>query len=256
MLRPKSLLALLVALVVASGFAWLAQWQLGNAVQAQTAQAYDSENVVPLRSVNVPGEPLDDIAAGHRVQVEGALTGDTQTVINRQREDGAIGYWLVTRAVVGGADAPVNLAVVVGWAADEQQITVAAQKLQGVAGESAVYTGRYNPTEPPQRSSATGYGDRLATVAPAQLINIWGAEAVSASYSGFLVLEPETQLLQELGLERIHSRAPQQATELNWLNLFYAIEWVLFACFAVYFWVRIMRDTWEKEHELRLAPAL
>ena len=44
---------------------------------------------------------------------------------------------------------------------------------------------------------------------------------------------------------------PKAPETLNLLNLFYAIEWVVFAGFAIYFWVRLCRDAWEKEHELK-----
>ncbi|KZX22122.1 hypothetical protein [Rathayibacter tanaceti] len=36
---------------------------------------------------------------------------------------------------------------------------------------------------------------------------------------------------------------------LNWLNVFYAIEWVVFAGFALYLWFRLVRDAWEREAE-------
>lgn len=39
---------------------------------------------------------------------------------------------------------------------------------------------------------------------------------------------------------------------INWLNLFYAVEWVVFAGFAIFFWYRLVRDDWEKIHELKL----
>jgi hypothetical protein len=33
----------------------------------------------------------------------------------------------------------------------------------------------------------------------------------------------------------------------NLLNIFYAIEWVLFAGFAVFLWYRLVKDAWEAE---------
>jgi surfeit locus 1 family protein len=37
--------------------------------------------------------------------------------------------------------------------------------------------------------------------------------------------------------------------QFNWLNVFYAIEWVVFAGFAVFLWFRLVRDAFEREHE-------
>jgi hypothetical protein len=40
------------------------------------------------------------------------------------------------------------------------------------------------------------------------------------------------------------------------LNIFYAIEWVVFAGFAVFLWYRLVRDAWEREEELREEAAI
>ena len=42
---------------------------------------------------------------------------------------------------------------------------------------------------------------------------------------------------------------PSQEVSLNLLNIFYAIEWVIFAGFAIYLWYRLVRDVVEKEAE-------
>jgi hypothetical protein len=33
------------------------------------------------------------------------------------------------------------------------------------------------------------------------------------------------------------------------LNLFYAMQWVIFGVFALYLWWRLVRDEWEREAE-------
>ena len=47
----------------------------------------------------------------------------------------------------------------------------------------------------------------------------------------------------------ISSPPPEQSVELNWLNIFYAVEWVVFAGFAVYLWYRLVRDAVERERD-------
>ena len=47
----------------------------------------------------------------------------------------------------------------------------------------------------------------------------------------------------------ISSPAPSEGSRVNWLNIFYAIEWAVFAGFAFYLWYRLARDAWEKEVE-------
>jgi hypothetical protein len=51
------------------------------------------------------------------------------------------------------------------------------------------------------------------------------------------------------GLVAIDSPAPTEGSSVNWLNIFYAVEWAIFAGFAFYMWYRLARDAWEKEVE-------
>jgi membrane protein implicated in regulation of membrane protease activity len=53
------------------------------------------------------------------------------------------------------------------------------------------------------------------------------------------------------GLVAIDSPPPIQQQTVNWLNIFYAAEWAIFAGFAVFFWYRLVKDAKEKEDELR-----
>ena len=52
------------------------------------------------------------------------------------------------------------------------------------------------------------------------------------------------------GLVAIDSPAPAEGSSVNWLNIFYAIEWAIFAGFAFYMWYRLAKDAWEKEIEV------
>jgi len=51
------------------------------------------------------------------------------------------------------------------------------------------------------------------------------------------------------GLSTIGTEPPPTESELNWLNLFYAMQWVIFGVFALYLWWRLVRDEWEREAE-------
>ncbi len=51
------------------------------------------------------------------------------------------------------------------------------------------------------------------------------------------------------GLEDISSPAPDEQSPVNWLNVFYAVEWAIFAGFAFYLWYRLAKDAWEREVE-------
>ena len=51
------------------------------------------------------------------------------------------------------------------------------------------------------------------------------------------------------GLEAIASPPPEESVELNWLNVFYAVEWAVFAGFAIFLWYRLVRDAVERERD-------
>ena len=72
MLRPRWIGALVFALLLAGGFAWLGQWQLERAVAAGTVVDVPSETVLPLAQVAKPGGPIKDTATGQYVSVAGS----------------------------------------------------------------------------------------------------------------------------------------------------------------------------------------
>jgi hypothetical protein len=51
------------------------------------------------------------------------------------------------------------------------------------------------------------------------------------------------------GLDAIYSPPPIVQNTVNWLNIFYAAEWAIFAGFAIFLWYRVMKDAWEKQRE-------
>ena len=63
-------------------------------------------------------------------------------------------------------------------------------------------------------------------------------------YGGYVVLDGEA-----LGLGEIEAPPPSKEVSLNLLNIFYAIEWVIFGGFAIFLWWRLVRDVYEKERD-------
>ena len=84
----------------------------------------------------------------------------------------------------------------------------------------------------------------MTTLSEAALVNIWQETASPEIYSVNLIASEAPA-----GLEEIYAPRPESQTTVNWLNIFYAAEWVVFAGFAVYFWYRLGRDAWEREAE-------
>jgi hypothetical protein len=105
---------------------------------------------------------------------------------------------------------------------------------------TTIVIGRYVPTESPQQSNFMD--GEMSTVAIPELLNLW--ESPGPVYGGYVVLASAPA-----GLSTIGTEPPPTESELNWLNLFYAMQWVIFGVFALYLWWRLVRDEWEREAE-------
>ena len=238
--RPRWIAALLLALAIAAGFAALGQWQLGRAVDTAIVQNDDSEQVVALSSFATPQSPVTGDQVGRKATVTGALVPGDFTVLADRRNGDVYGSWLVGRLRL---DDGSSLAVAVGWAADP---ATAAAAESGLGTASTTWTGRYLPSESPEQSDFE-HGVQSAMAVP-QLINQW-TQYDGDVYGGYLV-----SASAPAGLTPIDSPPPAREATLNWLNIFYAVEWALFAGFAIYLWYRLVRDALEREREEAETP--
>lgn len=258
MRRPLWILALLLALAVAGGFAWLGQWQMGIAVRTMDQEVLDTETVRPLADVSDLAKGVTEDAAGVVVEVSGELVSGDYRVVSPRENAGETGAWVVGHLVTQNPEA-AHLAVALGWAPTEE---AAAEKIPTLDANPDLVTeqmleGRYMPPEGPTIPKPDADPQAMHTMIPAHFANVWsGVDA--PVYSGYLVLHPDgatADALAEAGLDTIDSVPPLPPEKVNWLNVFYAIEWVVFAGFAVFFWFRLTRDAWEKEHELMILEA-
>jgi len=264
MVRPQWIAALILALAVAGGFAWLGQWQLGSAIRTDTSSVEQSEQVRPIDELTGPGVPVSDTAAGMVVRVAGRFVPGDFEVVEQRKNDGNVGAWvtghLEVRDPESNGEVIGGLAIAVGWAPTAHDAAHAIERLEstiiadGGGGEALELEGRYMPSDAAELPKPDADPTRITSMVPAQLVNLW-SEHGGPSYAGYVVLHPAAgaqSLLSDAGLAAIDSVPPLPEDTINWLNLFYAVEWVVFAGFAVFFWVRLTRDAWEKEHELKL----
>ncbi|HEX4057347.1 MAG TPA: SURF1 family cytochrome oxidase biogenesis protein [Galbitalea sp.] len=239
--RPRWIIALLLALAVAAGFALLGQWQIGRAVQNATVVKYPTEKVVPLARVATPQKEVTDRAAGQMVSLVGRrVAGDTYVVSDRPNF-GVTGYWVIGHVVAANG---ASVALALGWAKTRAEADAAAAVLRAGA-PTATIVGRYQPTEPPDQDDFEH--NVVSVVSIPWLINEWKV-VTPVAYGGYIVDKTAPP-----GLSTIQSVRPLDNVTLDWLNLFYAIEWAVFAGFAIYLWYRLVRDAWEREEEDREA---
>jgi surfeit locus 1 family protein len=228
--RPRWIAALVLALGIAAGFAALGQWQLGRSVDNAQTVEIDTETAVPLASIAEPGRGMTEDELGRVVTVTGSLVpGDTVVLSGRGDGRGGSGDWIVGHLVT---DDGVSLAVALGFTDDD-----AAASDGAGAGQ---WVGRYQLSEEPQSSDFENGEHRALSVA--DLVNLWADPG--PVYAGYLVLAEPLP-----GLDPIVAAPPEREVTLNLLNVFYAIEWVLFGGFAIYLWYRLVRDAVEREEE-------
>jgi surfeit locus 1 family protein len=232
---PRWIAALLLSLAIAAGFAALGQWQLGRSVDNATVVDIDTETAVLLDEIAQPAAGVSEEQAGRTVSVTGELViDDTVALPDRPDGLGGTGTWLVGHVVTPDG---VSVAVVLGSTQGGSGIGLFDDSNPDPRRD---WVGRYLPSEDPQASDfENGIHN---SVAVSELVNLWAEPG--PVYGGFIVLaEPYA------GLDPIRAEAPVREATLNLLNVFYAIEWALFAGFAIYLWYRLVRDAVERQQE-------
>lgn len=240
LLRPRWLGMLLLCLVVAGVFAWLGQWQLARAIDTDPPEPGATEQVVPLTDVVEPGSYLAESSGGQRVETTGTWVPEDFIVVSGRFNGGVEGYWVTGQLRVAER---TSIAVALGWAPTREQADAAASALAQQGAADAAITGRIIDDEGvtvPPRSDP----DELDRMSPAALLSRWHDTEQLDVYRPYLA-----SVSAPSGLIDIDSPAPAEKSTVNWLNIFYAAEWVIFAGFAFYLWYRLARDAWERELE-------
>jgi len=238
--RPRWIGMLLFALAVAALFAWLGHWQLDRSVESLKPLSTGSETRKVLSDITKPQTEFLDKNTGQKVSVAGSFVPGDFTVVSDRVQQGqsATGYWLVGRFVDSADQA--SLVVAVGWGATHADAVKAIPSVP-VAPVVTHLAGRYLPSEAADDGKFTA--GRLTVVSVPQLINQW-PNVSGDVFNGYVVDGRGWG-----GLAAIYSPAPIDKATLNWLNVFYAVEWAVFAGFAIFLWFRLVKDTFERELE-------
>lgn len=246
MVRPRWILALLLAMVVAAGFAYLGKWQLGRAIQSAQPLTAPTEQVKEFTTQIRPGAVVLDSRIGQRVRLEGRFVTDDYSLIADRLNRHKTGWWVVghftldQKTARGQAEA---VAIARGWAPTRSAAQSALRRLAAQSATQETLTGRMLPTEAPVVPPAHMSPKTMTMVAAADLVNRWHGMDDAVVYSVYVVEHGAVP-----GLDEIYSPPPIEQQSLDLLNVFYAIEWAVFAGFALYLWYRVVRDYWEREY--------
>lgn len=204
---PKWIGGLLIALAAASLFAWLGQWQLGRAVESNKPI-----EIVKSETVSVMLDTKNVFIVSNRIQ------------------NSKNGFWVVanSKTQTGG-----SVILALGWTEKIETAEQVRTNLMGSAIAQAFLpvTGSTLPSEAPLKSINQHTFESVST---AQLANIVGSEM---RYDYLAVTDHAVpDELQEI------SAGISQEAGVNWLSAFYAVEWAVFAGFAVFMWWRLLKD--------------
>lgn len=248
-LKPRWIAGLVFALVLSGVFVLLSQWQLSRSTQHEPPAPSSLEEVKPLVDVLQPGQFFPGSVSDQMVSATGSYDPAKQVLVEGRLHDGHKGYWIVSAfavenapTITGAAASPQTwIPVARGWVAEP------AQAGPPPSGTLTV-TGRLLPSEAPLPNVDAGEG-RASAVAVAELINKWEV----SSYPGFIAATSEaaggaTVPLDD-AVKPLNVPAQPPAQQINWLNLFYSVEWVVFAGFALYIWWRMVADDHRRDLE-------
>ncbi|MET3718976.1 MULTISPECIES: SURF1 family protein [unclassified Arthrobacter] len=254
-LKPRWIAGLVFAIVVSGVFVLLSQWQFGRSLQPEVPVSPATEETKALTDTLRPGGFFPGSVSDQMVSAEGTYDPAKQVLVPGRLKDGNTGYWVVSAFAVKGAPALSGVAaspetwipVARGWVSDPDDA--------GAPPSGAIQlTGRLLPSESPLPATAPESG-RASAVSIAELINYWDI----SSYQGFVAATAEAADGSDVSaaavggdLKPLNIGPQPPAQQVNWLNLFYSLEWVVFAGFALFIWWRLVKDDYRRDLEEEL----
>ncbi|MGA8788937.1 MAG: SURF1 family protein [Paenarthrobacter sp.] len=248
-LKPRWIAGLVFALLLSGVFVLLSQWQLSRSAQHEPPAPSSIEEAKPLVDVLKPGQFFPGSVSDQMVTATGSYDPGKQVLVEGRLYNNQKGFWIVSAFAVNNAPTLTGVAaspqtwipVARGWVADAAQ---AGPPPSGII----TLTGRLIPSEAPVPNVDAGPG-RASAVSAAELINMWEV----SSYPGFVAATSEVSggVTIPLGDDVKALNIPPQppAEQVNWLNLFYAVEWVVFAGFSIFIWWRLVKDDYRRDLE-------
>lgn len=253
--RPRWIGALVLALIVAAICAGFAQWQLERSLieqnlQTQRLSELKNQTIVPLESLAKPNQHLPANNTSRLVGFRASLDPASSLVVKDRLQvngQGAAetGFWLIAKA---DTELGPMVPVVLGWYSTAEAARAAGQELKALGNsDTQPFSGYLEYPEPPENQDPSTPW-MVNSVASAQLVNLWSPEQTIDSYEGFVILNqaPDLTLANPPALVTFKP-GDERPIDVNWLNIFYGVEWAMFAGFAFFMWWRLVEDERKKE---------
>lgn len=223
MLRTRKWIALtsLAALIIV-GFGALSWWQWGRAQRDMITH----QPTAPLNQVVTGTEPLAATNYGKRVRVTGTFDAAHQVLVRRDEST-----FVIVTPMLRPAEPAVAVARGTVNSLQDPAITQIPAGQVTLAGTLQPFDG-----DPGGESDLPPGQVRHLTAA---------AVGVNPLVGGWIAQVPAQEGLTETGV----AYGPEAGTGLRAQNVTYAIQWILFAGFVVYFWWRIFKDDLNAESD-------
>lgn len=219
-----------LAVVVIAAFFALSYWQYARTQdQLAAARAALSHQVDYAEVVRPDDRQLPVPALGRRVSVSGTVVPGARALVRDRLDDtGDRGYLVVDAVRIG--DGRV-VAVLQGWVPTARS----APELTG----AITVSGRVQPDENFYPDAPVVAGEPLVTITAAGLLTQW-APRVTQLTPGYVTV---TGTPAAAGLRTV---APIVGADPDppfpWQNVFYTLQWLIFAVLVVVAWLRWLRD--------------
>ncbi|WP_063842740.1 SURF1 family protein [Sphaerimonospora mesophila] len=239
LLAPRLVALHLLVIGVLVSFTMLGRWQLGVFEASGKPILAADPAPVAVTELTQAGRHIPADAVGRQVTATGTYDASGQLLVADRMADVSApggraakgrGFWLLTPLRL--ADGTL-VAVVRGWVSSPEDPAVA------VPAGTVTVSGRLRPAEPTnavQRSSQTLPAGQVATVSTGELINVWTDAPLRDGFVVATAQEPASQA------KHVVVQPPTEGVGLTWRNLAYAVQWWVFALFAVYMWFHFVRD--------------
>jgi len=221
-LTPRWIALGLIALIFGVAALGLGRWQWDRTQDIVQAERVSQSQAVAIEDVTSVGEDFDNPVIGRPVFARGEYIAPLQTPVLYRSVDDQPGVWILTPLALSDGSA---IAVLRGWApnVDAAPVPEGAVEVSGI----------WHPNERFYRDEVFN-PDGVVAISTERLRDRWNLPL----RPGFIMLT-EQQPASDLAL------VPQTVQTANVpfpiQNLFYAVQWLVFAAFAVFVYVRWLR---------------
>ncbi len=238
---PRMIGLLVLFLAAAAVCGRLGAWQLeraevrGAAAQAQRLAEIEAQEPVPIEDVLAPQSTFDGALVGRRVEATGEYEAGGQLLVVDRALDGRTGSLVLTPLRVTSDDPDADgavLPVVRGWVAGDDP----GDPLLAVPEGPVTLTGYLQGSEDSGELHGALDPGTTDSISSAELLGVWGGPI----WTGYAVLTG-AEPTQDDGIALLPPPT-RSGTGLNIQNLGYAAQWFVFGGFAVFLWVRLLKD--------------